>query len=100
MTYTLPDGTVYDLSRDYADTVGVTWTWTRARDRAGRPLMASRDVFGGTRRGTVPLHEVHETVGPLIPISPAPAPLPARRERGILPPLPRRTRHIVGGWVA
>jgi hypothetical protein len=83
------DGTVFDLTRTFADCTGVVWHWTGLHTDLGEPLMQStrRDRETGVHRGAydqgaVPLPDVYRDRGPLIPI-PAAAAVSAAGFEGI-----------------
>jgi hypothetical protein len=67
-TFTI-DGTVFDLSVPWVDTVGVTWRFTGEWTLAGEPLMVA-EADGEHREGPVSLPDVYHDHGPLIPVHP------------------------------
>ena len=74
----------WDLSITYLDCTGVEWHHTGIRSDRGFPLMQStvRDLpgqrpCGRYEQAPVPLDEVHEWHGPLVPMAPSPSHLSA-----------------------
>ncbi|MGY0062759.1 phiSA1p31-related protein [Streptomyces sp. LZ34] len=63
-TYEIDDARI-DLDRVHCDAIGVEWEWTGTRDAKGAPLMQA--VYGPST--PVPLPDVHDDHGPLIPVA-------------------------------
>jgi hypothetical protein len=76
------DGITFDMTRSYADVLGVVWHWVGDRNTAGEPLMTAA---GG---GTLSLPDLYLNHGPLIPL---PSPLPNGAFATALRPLVGRT---------
>lgn len=64
MTVYMHDGVEFDLDGDFADVLGVVWSWTGEWSPAAEPMLRS-DV---PSLMALPLPDVYHHQGPLIPI--------------------------------
>lgn len=69
MDHYLHDGIDFDLTRPYADVMGVEWVFTGRYDQRGEPLMGSRMRAETYPHGPlISLPDLYATHGPLIPL--------------------------------